>query len=83
MTTTVAEWESDPLAPTIVTVYVPVASFLTVDIFRVVVPEPPGESEKVLVFNDSLGPVGETDDDRDPVPANPLRLVNVIVMFPS
>jgi len=57
-----------------------------VEIVRVDVPEPPDPTEMLVGFNDPVGPpvnTGETADDKDTDPENPLLLATVILVLES
>lgn len=68
-----------PLTPVTVTTKVPAGVDPSVDTVRVELPEPPDASVTLLVLNDTEGPEGEIDADKDTVPAEPPRLATLIV----
>jgi hypothetical protein len=76
VTATVVLWDSEPLVPVIVTVYVPGFEELT-DSVDVAVP--PAVRVTLVELNDRLSPLGELVADRATVPAKSLRLARVMV----
>lgn len=76
---TVVVWVIDPLVPVIVTVNVPLESPLEPVKVRVEMPLPPDVTAIALGLKLSPTPVTAVAD-RDTVPANPLRLVTVMVV---
>jgi len=76
VTVTVVEWESVPLVPVTVTVYVP---GVELEQFSVEVPEP----VTLVGLNVHVSPVGDTVEARETIPLNPLSAVTVIVDDPE
>jgi hypothetical protein len=80
VTVTVAVWDSVPLAPVTVTVYVPAGADTDVAIVSVLVPEEPVVRLMLVGKNVNVipGAVGETVVDNPTLPVNP-RLFDVMV----
>jgi len=84
LTVIVTECESEPLVPVTVIVYPPIGVLWRVPTLSVDVLCPPEVRVTDELLSDVLGPgVGETIVERVTVPANPLRLVNVIRLVPD
>ncbi len=79
VTATVAEWESDPLVPVTVTVYVPAALAVVGEKVRTKEPVPPAARVTVVVAGLKGRPAGEETLFRVTVPAKPFRLARLIV----
>jgi hypothetical protein len=56
---------------------------LVVPIVKVEEAEPPAPNETLEGFSATVGPAGETVDDRMTVPMKPFRLTKVMVDFPE
>lgn len=85
MTVIVVDAERDPLVALMVMTYVPVGVFLLVEIVSTEVPVPPDDSVTEVPLRVAVGLcllVGEILLERLIVPANPPRLVRVIVELP-
>ncbi len=80
VTDTLAMWDREPLVPVTVTVYVPAAVEVVVEIVRMDVPVPPGVKLMVATLSEAARPVaeGETDAVRPTLASRP-RLLRVMV----
>src|SRR5213593_126919 len=84
LTVIVMEWESEPLVPVTVIVYPPMGVLCCALTLSVEVLCPPDVRVADELRRDVLGPeVAETTVERVTVPANPLRLVKVIILVPD
>ncbi len=79
VTATVAGWDSDPLVPVTVTVYVPAALVVVGEKARTKEPMPPAARVTVVVAGLKGRPAGEETLFRVTVPAKPFRLARLIV----
>ncbi len=79
VTATVAEWESDPLVPVAVTVYVPAALLVVGEKVRGKEPVPPAARVTMVVAGLKGRPAGEETLFTVTVPAKPFRLARLIV----
>jgi hypothetical protein len=73
-------WDSVPLAPVTVTVYVPAGVDAVVVMVSVLVPDDPGERLTLVGLNENVIPVaaGETVADSATLPAKPRLLVLIV-----
>src|SRR5713226_5391823 len=75
VTDTVAEWDSEPLVPVTVTVYLPGVEEETLSVDEA---EPPEDRVTLVGLSDTARPDGEADAESVTVPENPLRLARLI-----
>ncbi len=76
LTVTVVEWDSEPLVPVTVTVWLPAVDEETL---RFEDPVPPDESVTLVGLRDAIRPEGDTDAERVTVPEKLLRLARLTV----